>query len=340
MQIETNKIFKFANRLRYIPVDNLPIGMCVDHVNKEYDKNNDIYNILFDILLWNTPQFVYNVIKLSLKNCFGYDMTNCNLTKAILFSDNIIISSTKYRNSDINRILHPCVDTSLRSNFGKVMTILLSKAFDEEDGYFNPTKDKSIINFKFEHIYKRFLINASYKDLTLSGSNALAFYGEVFRNEIKDFDFLVDDSYLPKEIYDIVNEEISYNKIVGKDRIKVENKVKELFENSRFYNELSVILDNKLSILAAVIDRVAEYDNLTKVTFILKYIDIEFDLIFRHNLEFNITNIDDYTIRIQNINDILYAKKLLGRPKDFQDLINFKPYSKLNNNFKCVVNYG
>ena len=267
-------------------------------------------------------------------------MTNCNLTKAILFSDNIIISSTKYRNSDINRILHPCVDTSLRSNFSKVMTILLSKAFDEEDGYFNPTKDKSIINFKFEHIYKRFLINASYKDLTLSGSNALAFYGEVFRNEIKDFDFLVDDSYLPKEIYDIVNEEISYNKIVGKDRIKVENKVKELFENSRFYNELSVILDNKLSILAAVIDRVAEYDNLTKVTFILKYIDIEFDLIFRHNLEFNTTNIDDYTIRIQNINDILYAKKLLGRPKDFQDLINFKPYSKLNNNFKCVVNYG
>ena len=340
MQIETNKIFKFANRLRYIPVDNLPIGMCVDHVNKEYDKNHDIYNILFDILLWNTPQFVYNVIKLSLKNCFGYDMTNCNLTKAILFSDNIIISSTKYRNSDINRILHPCVDTSLRSNFGKVMTILLSKAFDEEDGYFNPTKDKSIINFKFEHIYKRFLINASYKDLTLSGSNALAFYGEVFRNEIKDFDFLVDDSYLPKEIYDIVNEEISYNKIIGKDRIKVENKVKELFENSRFYNELSVILDNKLSILAAVIDRVAEYDNLTKVTFILKYKDIEFDLIFRHNLEFNITNIDDCTIRIQNINDILYAKKLLGRPKDFQDLINFKPYSKLNNNFKCVVNYG
>lgn len=340
MQIETNKIFKFANRLRYIPVDNLPIGMCVDHVNKEYDKNNDIYNILFDIILWNTPQFVYNVIKLSLKNCFGYDMTNCNLTKAILFSDNIIISSTKYRNSDINRILHPCVDTSLRSNFGKVMTILLSKAFDEKDGYFNPTKDKSIINFKFEHIYKRFLINASYKDLTLSGSNALAFYGEVFRNEIKDFDFLVDDNYLPKEIYDIVNEEISYNKIIGKDRIKVENKVKELFENSRFYNELSVILDNKLSILAAVIDRVAEYDNLTKVTFILKYRDIEFDLIFRHNLEFNTTNIDDYTIRIQNINDILYAKKLLGRPKDFQDLINFKPYSKLNNNFKCVVNYG
>ena len=40
MQIETNKIFKFANRLRYITVDNLPIGMCVDHVNKEYDKNN------------------------------------------------------------------------------------------------------------------------------------------------------------------------------------------------------------------------------------------------------------------------------------------------------------
>ena len=70
------------------------------------------------------------------------------------------------------------------------MTILLSKAFDEEDGYFNPTKDKSIINFKFEHIYKRFLINASYKDLTLSGSNALAFLEKFLEMKLKILIFL------------------------------------------------------------------------------------------------------------------------------------------------------
>lgn len=135
MQIKASKIFEFAHRLRYTPVNNLPIGICVDHVNKEYDKNNDIYNILFDILLWNIPLFVYNVIKTSLKNCFDYDITNYYLAKTILFSDNITINSTKYRNADICKILHPCVDVSFRNNFGKVMTILLSKVFDEEDNY-------------------------------------------------------------------------------------------------------------------------------------------------------------------------------------------------------------
>lgn len=45
------------------------------------------------------------------------------------------------------------------------------------------------------------------------------------------------------------------------------------------------------------------------------------------------------TSKIQEINEILFTKRLLGRPKDFQDLINFKPYTRLNNNGKCVVNY-
>ncbi len=53
--IDTLMFFSDKGKMYRTVVDNLPIGMCVDHVNKEYNKNNDIYNILFDILLWNTP---------------------------------------------------------------------------------------------------------------------------------------------------------------------------------------------------------------------------------------------------------------------------------------------
>ena len=43
--------------------------------------------------------------------------------------------------------------------------------------------------------------------------------------------------------------------------------------------------------------------------------------------------------KVQDINEILFFIYLFGRPKDFQDLINFKPYTKVVNNNKCVVNY-
>ena len=352
MEIDADKIYEFAHRLRYTPVNNLPIGMCVDHINKEYDKNKDIYNILFDILFWNTPSFVYNVVKTSLKNCFDYDMTTYHLFEAIIFSDNITINSTKYRNADINRILHPCIDANLRNNFGKVMTILFSKAFDKEDNHFNTSFPKdyntnlarllSVTQHAFLHTIREI-------DAIISGSFAMSMYGFVYRTSMKDFDLLVDYKYLPDDILEIVNEELTYNKIVGKDRLKTEETVKEKFINCYFFGILNERFYNKLEVISAVIDRVAEYDNITKVTFILKYGSVEFDLIFRNNIAYEIFNIPvcnglgeiirEGQVKAQDINEILFTKRLLGRPKDFQDLINFKPYTRLNNNGKCIVNY-
>lgn len=351
MKIEAAKIYDFAERLRYSPSNNLPDNIIVDHVNKEYNTKAFSYDVLFDIIFWNTPQFVYNVFKLSLKNTFGYKMTLSNIFYVINKLD-LKLDTTKYRNSNLYKLLHPCVDSTLRTNFKKVIDILLSKVFDEEDNYFNVhcTKDTHINILKLLNLNEhKFLVNISNIDAIISGSFAMSMYGFVYRETIKDFDLLVDYKYLPDDILEIINDELTYNKIVGKDRIKTQEEVKQLFINCDFFDKLNVIFYDKLEVKAAVIDVVAEYDNITKITFILKYEDIEFDLIFRGNLKYETFSIPvcngrgkvlyGSTVKVQDINEILFTKRLLGRLKDFQDLINFKPNTRLNNNGKCVVEY-
>lgn len=340
MKIEATKIYDFAKRLRYSPNSNLPDTIIVDHVNKEYNIKALPYNILFDIIFWNTPKFVYNIVKSSFKNQYNCDINMSNLID-IIKNLKLDIKPSKYSSSSIYTILHPCVDISLRSNFIKVIDILLSKVFNAEDSYFN-TNIKYLPEININKCFVKhndFVYRANRSNMILSGSIALANYGSIYRAGIKDFDFVISDKYLPKEVYDIVNREITYNNIVGKDTVKTEKEVKNIFENSKEYKTINSNFDNKLNLISAVIDRVAEYDSITKVTFILSYEDIEFDLIFKHDINCKTINIENTTIKVEDINDLLYAKKILGRPKDFQDLINFKPYNKLNNNFKCVINY-
>lgn len=347
MKIEDTRIYNFAKRLGYSLNSNLPDNIIVDHVNKEYNAKAFKYDILFDIIFWNTPPFVYNVVKSSLKHTFGYNMTVSNIVYAINKLDLEIIP-TKYRYTNLYNLLHPCVDTSLRTDFKKVIDIILCRVFDEEDSYFNIYIDKPSLYFKYNDIFKKFAIASESKNLILSGSNALSHFGRVYRDKIKDFDFVIDNSYLPKEICNIINENIMYNKIIGKDRIKIENRIKDIFRNSNFYKELSTIFDNSLNILHTEIDRTSNYNNI-KVVFTFSYKDIEIDLIFKPNVKyetfvisiFNESNkcVCESKFKIEDINDIIYAKKLLGRYKDFQDLINFKPYTRLNNNGKCVIDY-
>lgn len=352
MKIEDTKIYDFAKRLRYSPSDNLPDNIIVDHVNKEYNTKSVPYGVLFDIIFWNTPQFVYNVVKSSLKHTFGYSMTLSNIFYAIHELDLEIIP-TKYRNNNnLHKLLHPCIDSTLRTDFKKVIDIILCKAFDEEDSYFNvyyPVISSNNISNLLTPDEHRFLSIINNIDAILSGSFAMSMYGFVYRKTIKDFDLLVDYKHLPDDILEIINQELTYNKIIGKDRIKTEEEVKQKFINCDFFNKLNTIFYNKLEINAAVIDRVAEYDNITKITFSVKYENIEFDLIFRGNLKYKTFSIPtcnglgkviyESTSKVQDINEILFTKRLLGRPKDFQDLINFKPYTKVINNNKCVVNY-
>lgn len=351
MKIEAAKIYDFAERLRYSPSNNLPDNIIVDHINKEYNTKAFSYDVLFDIIFWNTPQFVYNVFKLSLKNTFGYKMTLSNIFYVINKLD-LKLDTTKYRNSNLYKLLHPCVDSTLRTNFKKVIDILLSRVFDEKDNYFNICCTNNthinilkLLNSK-EH---KFLANISNIDAIISGSFAMSLYGFVYRTNIKDFDLIVDYKYLPDDILKIINEEFIYNKIVGKDRIKTQEEIKDKFIKCDLFNKLNKIFYNKLEIKAAVIDRISEYDNITKIVFIIKYENIEFDLIFRANIKYETCfmpiynkfgkSLDNIKIKIQDINEILFTKRLLGRPKDFQDLINFKPHTRLNNNGKCVVNY-
>lgn len=351
MKIEATKIYDFAKRLRYSPSDNLTDNIIVDHVNKEYNTKAFPYDVLFDIIFWNTPQFVYNVVKSSLKHTFGYSMTLSNIFYAIHELD-LELDTTRYRNNNLHKLLHPCIDYTLRTDFKKVIDIILCKAFDEEDSYFNiycPVISSNNISNLLTPNEHRFLNIINNIDAILSGSFAMSMYGFVYRETIKDFDLLVDYKHLPDDILEIINDELTYNKIVGKDRIKTQEEVKQRFINCDFFDKLNVIFYDKLEVKAAVIDVVAEYDNITKITFILKYEDIEFDLIFRGNLKYETFSIPvcngrgkvlyGSTVKVQDINEILFTKRLLGRPKDFQDLINFKPYTRLNNNGKCVVEY-
>lgn len=351
MKINTNDIYEFADRLGYISTNNLPDNIIVDHVNKEYNIEYPIYYVLFDIILWNTPTFVYNILKTSLKNCFNYSMTDYHLVEAVLFIDDIVYT-TKYRNSNLYKILHPCIDFTLRTNFTKVIEILFCKVFDEKDNYFNSNyhnvKTINRPNIFTEEQYM-FLESISNIDVVLSGSLAMSMYGSVYRTNIKDFDLLVDYKHLPDDILEIINDKITHNKIVGKDRFRTEEEIKDKFINSDFFSKLNKIFYYKLKVISAVIDRTTEYDNITKLTFVIKYNNIEFDLIFRDNIKYELfympicdglgNIINGCKVKVQDINDILYAKKLLERPKDFQDLINFKPYTRLNNNGKCVVKY-
>lgn len=351
MKIKATKIYDFAERLKYIPSYNLPDNIIVDHVNKEYNVKALPYYLLFNIIIWNTPTFVYNILKTSLKNCFNYSMTDYHLVEAVLFTDDIVYT-TKYRNSNLYKILHPCIDSTLRTNFTKVIEILFSKVFDEKDNYFNSNyhnvKTINRPNILTEEQYM-FLESISNIDVVLSGSLAMSMYGSVYRTNIKDFDLLVDYKHLPNDIVEILNENLTYNKTVGKDRFKTEEEIKDKFIDCDFFSKLNKIFYYKLKVISAVIDRTTEYDNVTKLTFVIKYNNIEFDLIFRDNIKYELFYMPlcdelgkvfhECKVKVQDINDILYAKKLLERPKDFQDLINFKPYTRLNNNGKCVVNY-
>ena len=134
----------------------------------------------------------------------------------------------------------------------------------------------------------------------------------------------------------ILDYEIEHNKIVGKRRIEVENKVKTLFERTNIFQTLKNLYNN-VQIKACSIDRVSEYDEYVKCTFILLIDEKEYDLIFKSDICRRF--IQSLDIFVQDVGDILYSKTLLGRPKDYRDLINFKPYNYdvAFQNSKCIT---
>lgn len=336
-----DKAINTIKRLGYSPTYNLSRAIITDHINKKYNQLVRPTEVLFDIILWNTPICVYNLLKQSLSNQYNIDISTETL--ANMFGCGYYNISTKYRNEDIFKILHPYINRKLLNKFDTTLEILMSKVFDEEDNYFNKKKDTSnLVKEPLKYIgskFEDFINKITELDVVLSGSIAIAVYGTIYRNSIKDFDFIVDSKYLENNILNTVTDEITTNNVVGKRRIAAEKYIKDNFINTDFYKQLYSVFGDNIIFKSAMIDRVSQYDCESKCCLTFIYKDIEFDLLFKDSVRSIQKPINNKIIKIQDINDAIYAKHLFCRPKDFVDLINFTPYEHYHNCGKCVVNY-
>ena len=105
----------------------------------------------------------------------------------------------------------------------------------------------------------------------------------------------------------------------------IENKIKDNFKRLPIYKDLEN-LGRPIKVVNCSIDRVTAYDKFVKCTVMLEIGGFEFDLIFKS--EFNRRLRPLLGCYVQEISDQFYAKTLLGRPKDYRDLINFVPYDR------------
>lgn len=329
MKIDDNKIYSLINRLNYTRSKQEMLNdEIVNHIKKVYNPNAYLYSIMMDIIFYNTPKSIYNLVNYALNNCYNKELTVINLLN--IFEKIDIKLTEEYRNINLIQTLHPWINKELQYDINKVLTILLSKALDDKDNYFNKCSfiEQKINPFDIIEKYEDFIKKIKQFDFALSGSIALSFYGDVYRTYVKDFDFVANSNLLGTEILNNINNEIQLNNIVGKNRLQIETYLKSVFPRTELGKRMKDIFGNDLELLTCIIDRVSQYDSITKATFIFKYKEIEFDIIFKDNFNYNNFNISVGNIKVQTLEDIIYNKKLLSRYKDFKDLINFKPYNK------------
>lgn len=333
MEIDKKQVYDFLHRLGY--KRNEDVCDCfTDHINKLYNKETYHIKLLMDTIFYYTPPSILNLVKYAIEKEYNKEMCLGTIMNAITKSKSNIL--TKYREIDLIRTLHPWLNKHLIDNLDLVLEILISKALDSEDNYFN-IKNKNISKVVIEDLFKKYenLLNKAIQlNLTLSGSTVLAYYGTLYREKIKDFDFVINANRLDESILKLINNELTTNKLVGKRRLELENKLKKEFMTSSIGQELQTVFGNELELIACMIDRISTYDYEAKATFIFKWRGIEFDLLFIDNINSVLLSYKNTVLNIQDINDVFYAKRLLGRPKDFQDLINFIPKQHIDNTDK------
>ena len=333
--------YKFIDKLNYRFIYE---QICrVDHINKIVcvENPNSTHAVLeacVDILFWNTPICFRNFFKEAYLRETQEDI-NIYYFENYLFRvlESITELNNCHRNKDIYTLFHPWINRNLVNNLYNASIIVVSKMFDDEDNYFRKENNSNpyVINAE---ILDRKLTECICDDFggCITGSLALSCYGTVYRDSFHDIDFLVSTKHFTDEINQILDYEIEHNKIVGKRRIEVENKVKTLFEYTNIFQALKNLY-NDVQIKACFIDRVSEYDEYVKCTFILLIDGKEYDLIFKSDIcRRFMQSLDTF---VQDVGDILYSKTLLGRPKDYRDLINFKPYNYdiTFQNSKCIT---
>ena len=333
--------YKFIDKLNYKFIYEQECR--VDHINKIVCVENSnsslfVLEACVAILFWNTPICFRNFFKEAYLRETQEDINIYNFADYLV---RILKSITElplyHRNKDIYTLFHPWINRNLVNNLYNASIILVSKMFDDEDNYFRKENNNISYTIDIDSLDRK-LINCICDDFNgcITGSLALSCYGTVYRESFHDIDFLVSTEYLTDEINQILDYEIEHNKIVGKRRIEVENKVKTLFECTNIIQALKNLY-NDVQIKACFIDRVSEYDEYVKCTFILLIDGKEYDLIFKSDIHRRfMQSLDTF---VQDVGDVLYSKTLLGRPKDYRDLINFKPYNYdvTFQNSKCIT---
>lgn len=334
--------YKFIDKLNYRFIYEQTYR--VDHINKIVCIANQksiraIFEACVAILFWNTPICFRNFFKEAYPKETQEDISVYDFADYLIYVLKCITELHYcHRNKDFYTLFNPWINRNLVNNLYNASVILVSKMFDDKDNYFRKENNNNPYVINVENLDRK-LIECICNDFggCITGSLALSCYGTVYRNSFHDIDFLVSTKHLTDEINQILDYEIEHNKIVGKRRIKVENKVKTLFEYTNIVQALKNLY-NDVQIKGCFIDRVSEYDEYVKCTFILLIDGKEYDLIFKSDIcRRFMQSLDTF---IQDVGDILYSKTLLGRPKDYKDLINFKPYNTYDitfRNSKCIT---
>ena len=333
--------YKFIDKLNYRFVDEQ--ACRVDHINKIVCVENPnsslfVFEACVAILFWNTPICFRNFFKEAYLKETQEDINIYNFADYLVcVLKNITELHHCHRNKDIYTLFHPWINRNLVNDLYDASVILISKMFDDDDNYFRKENNNNSYVINVDSLNRK-LIDCICDNFSgcITGSLALSCYGTIYRDSFHDIDFLVSTEYLTDEMNQILDYEIEHNKIVGKRRIEVENKIKILFEYTNIVQELKNLY-NDVQIKGCFIDRVSEYDEYVKCTFILLIDGKEYDLIFKSDIYRRF--IEQLNTFVQEIGDILYSKTLLGRPKDYRDLINFKPYNYdiAFQNSKCIT---
>lgn len=232
---------------------------------------------------------------------------------------------------NMNTTFHPYANKTLLTQFNRASRVFLNKLLDDNDDYFNQNHEGKLIDKKTisEIIIKdREIIDTilSYGG-AIGGSIALAHYGEVYRKEVHDIDFVLPLDCLSEELINLI-EDTSKITVMNKEKRDKEKAVPELFMQTSLYKNLDASTDEEVKIKDFNIDQISDYDKVARGVIILTIGNKDYDLIFRNtvNATIFVDEFTNYGYRCQSLEDSLATKRLLARPKDFQDLINFKRY--------------
>lgn len=336
--MDIQQFTKIFNRLGYdVDISN--------YINKDdYNKiitmkdnasNNLLWYYLIDTALSYCPTCVRNFFNRSYEHKYGYTPTNPDLLdKMVLGYYTELVKSYRHISEvyvNMNVTFHPYVNRTLLDNFNVASQIFIEKLLDDNDDYFNVDHEQKLVSqdditkiIEEELPFLKIIMNYGG---ALAGSVALAHYGSVYRDTIHDIDVILPITALSKELIQLIYE-TSQIQIMNKEKRDKEKVVPKLFKKTDLYKELYDLCNGLILIKDFNIDQISEYDKIAKGVIILTIEGKDYDLIFRETVntkEFTNSK-TGFSYNCQSLIDSFATKRLLGRPKDFQDLINFKKY--------------